>query len=178
VDCIGRRIAVHSDRGFWYLEQPDRAAPINTAARQGIYMPEELLPKVDLYRLSAHIRDELASLVSEAVRAALEEQGLRKPVAPAGALRGPDAAAYLGVGRSHFYDLLKEDPELLSASFTAGRCRMWPTTALDEWMQVRRTRSAGATSESGVAGRVTSMTLAPPDGRRTTAVPLPDLHPS
>jgi predicted DNA-binding transcriptional regulator AlpA len=141
-------------------------------------MPDELLPRVDVYRLSAQIREELASLVSEAVRAALEEQGLRKRPAPEGALRGRAAAKYIGISPSHFYALLKEDPHLLGASFTAGRCRMWPTAALDEWMRVRRTQSADAGSESGVAGRVTSTTSAPPDGQRSTAVPLPDLHPS
>jgi predicted DNA-binding transcriptional regulator AlpA len=110
-------------------------------------MSTELFPKVDLWRISDEARQALIQLVKQSVREALEEQGLRKPPVPAGALRGSDAAAYLGVGRSHFYGLLKEDPQLLGLSFTVGRCRMWPTAGLDEWMQLRRvgTSSHGST---------------------------------
>jgi hypothetical protein len=83
--------------------------------------PCELLPRVDVYRLSDHMREEFRTLVSEAVRSALAELGNR----PAGALRGHDAARYLGLGRSRFYMVLKEHPELLAASFTVGKARMW-----------------------------------------------------
>jgi predicted DNA-binding transcriptional regulator AlpA len=97
-----------------------------------------LLPQVDLTRISDAARQVLTEIVTAAVWRALEEQGLRKPATPAGALRALDAAAYVGIKRSSFYKLLKEDPSLRDLSFTAGRCRMWPTIALDEWMRLRR----------------------------------------
>jgi hypothetical protein len=117
-------------------------------------MSSELLPKVDLWRISDEARQALIQLVKQSLREALEEQGLKKPPVPTGALRGADAAAYLGVGRSHFYGLLKEDPQLLGLSFTVGRCRMWPIAGLDEWMQLRRvgTSSHASTLQHRVRG--------------------------
>ena len=57
-------------------------------------MSNELLPKVELWRISDEARQALIQLVKQSVREALEEQGLRKPPVPTGALRGADAAAY------------------------------------------------------------------------------------
>lgn len=76
--------------------------------------------------------------MTEAVRKALEEQGLKKPCPPPGAVKAAGAAIYVGVSRSGFYQLLKNDPMLLRLSFTAGRSRLWSTTALDTWMQARQ----------------------------------------
>ena len=78
-------------------------------------------------------------LVGEAVCKALEGQGVKKArAAPSGALRAAAAANYIGVGRSRFYGLLKEDPELLGLSFRAGRARMWSVASLDNWMEARQ----------------------------------------
>jgi hypothetical protein len=53
----------------------------------------DLLPKVDVYRFSDRARHELAILVTEAVRTALEEQCRKRPRIPARALKAADAAA-------------------------------------------------------------------------------------
>ena len=98
----------------------------------------DLLPKVDVVRFSDSARLELASLVSEAVRAALEEQGLKRPRVPAGALKAADAAAQIGISRSGFHTLLKHDPSLRQRFSTADRSRLWPTAALDTWMLARQ----------------------------------------
>jgi hypothetical protein len=102
----------------------------------------DLLPKVDVYRFSDSARQELATLVTEAVRTVLEEEGLKRRRLPAGALKASDAATYIGISRSGFYALLKHDPSLLQRSFTAGRSRLWPTAALDTWMLARQSESA------------------------------------
>jgi hypothetical protein len=59
----------------------------------------ELLPKVDVYRLSGRARQDLAELISVAVREALVGQGrgYREKQKP-GAL-GAYSAAYLGISR-------------------------------------------------------------------------------
>lgn len=95
----------------------------------------ELLPKVEVWRITDQVALALHELVKDAVRKVLEEEGLRRaPVQPE-ALRINEAARYVGVGRSTFYKLMKEDDHhLMSTSFTAGRCRMWTKAALDEWM--------------------------------------------
>jgi predicted DNA-binding transcriptional regulator AlpA len=105
-------------------------------------MSTELLPKVDLWQVSSAARQVLTDLVNEAVRKALEEHGLKRSRTPAVALRGTDAAAYIGVGRSRFYGLLKEHPELMAASYTVGKARCWPVAALDAWMQARQAEAA------------------------------------
>ena len=109
-------------------------------------MQEDLLHRVELCRISPDGRQALDALVQQAVSDVLEKLGLVKPQVakttlrevPKTALRAEEAAAYIGVGRSTFYTLVKEDLHLLAASFTVGRCRMWLTPALDEWMQARR----------------------------------------
>jgi predicted DNA-binding transcriptional regulator AlpA len=101
-------------------------------------MSSELLPKVDVYRLSEAALQQLQPLINAAVRAALEEQGLKKPRVTPGALRGKDAADYLGISRSRFYALLKTDPALKAASFTVGKSRAWTIAALDEWMRLNQ----------------------------------------
>src|SRR6188472_1360594 len=77
-------------------------------------MADELLPKVDLFRISDPMLEVLTSLVRQAVRQEMAA------AAPAGALRAADAARYLGLGRSKFYAMLKADPELMGASFCVG----------------------------------------------------------
>jgi hypothetical protein len=58
------------------------------------------IAKVEV-RFSDSARLDLASLVSEAVRAALEEQGLKQPRVPASALKAADAAAQIGIKHKH-----------------------------------------------------------------------------
>ena len=78
----------------------------------------------------------LTDLVRQAVRQELAA------AAPPGALRAAQAADHIGVGRSRFYLLLKEDAQLLGLSFTVGTARMWPREALDRWMQARQAHTA------------------------------------
>ena len=99
-------------------------------------MSDDLLPKVDLFRISGPVLEALSDFVREAVRQELAT------AAPAGALRAAEAADYIGVCRSRFYKLLKEDPQLPGLSFTVGTARMWPREALDRWMQARQAKTA------------------------------------
>ena len=64
-------------------------------------------------------------------------------MAPAGALRAAEAARYLGLGRSRFYTLLDEHPQLLAASFTVGKARMWSTASLDAWITSKHAGERG-----------------------------------
>src|SRR5262245_16552350 len=95
-------------------------------------MSEELLTKVDLFRLSGPAREDLWAILREV----LAEEGCRK----AGALRATEAAAYIGVSRSRFYELLKEDQSLEAIAVSMGEIRVWPTADLDRWLQDRRVR--------------------------------------
>jgi predicted DNA-binding transcriptional regulator AlpA len=99
---------------------------------------EILLPQVAVHRLTEHALGELKALFSAVVRDALDaRQRLR---VPPGALRAPQAAAYIGISKSLFYQQLKEYPELQAASFTIGKARCWPIPVLDEWIAVHRRR--------------------------------------
>lgn len=77
-------------------------------------------------------------LTASQLRQLIEEVVLKKlgqqESTPAGALRPKEAAAHIGVGRSKFYELLKEDPQLAEASFQVGTARMWRKEDLDAWM--------------------------------------------
>ena len=68
-------------------------------------------------RISPDGREALDAIIQQAVSQALEKLGL-KPKRP---LHTDEAADYIGVGRSSFYALMKEDPSLHAASFTVGR---------------------------------------------------------
>lgn len=97
---------------------------------------ELLLPQVAVVRLSSGVRQELADILTEVVNRALEVR-LAK-FAPPAALKAADAAAHLGISRSHFYQLLRSDPHLGKLAFTAGRRRLFPIVALDEWMRAKQ----------------------------------------
>jgi predicted DNA-binding transcriptional regulator AlpA len=92
-------------------------------------MPSDPLYPVRLHDVSADAR----ALLKELLREVLTEH-LGKPRAPAGALRGKEAARYIGLGKTRFYKVIKEDPVLKAASFKIGNARAWPVTALDAWM--------------------------------------------
>jgi predicted DNA-binding transcriptional regulator AlpA len=114
-------------------------SPVNTGEDD---LPNEpLLPNVNVVRLSEDARREFTGLMSEAFREVLEEWSRKKPRLTPGALKAADAATYVGVSRSGFYQLLKNDPTLLKLSFSAGRSRRWSTSALDKWMQARQAQA-------------------------------------
>ena len=104
---------------------------------------EPLLPHVRVVNVSGPVLQVLADLVNEAVRAALAGTGTS-----AGVLRAAQAADYVGVSRSRFYKLLKEDPQLEGLSFTVGTARMWPREALDRWMQNQQAKTTTASGDS------------------------------
>ena len=95
-------------------------------------MSTDLLPKVELWQLSEHV----AQAIREIVREALEEHGDRLR-SRAGGMRAAAAAAYIGVSRSKFYELLRTEPYLQASSFRAGTARMWRKDDLDAWMQAQ-----------------------------------------
>ena len=91
-------------------------------------MQEDLLHRVELCRISPAGRRALDDLVQQAVSDVLEKLGLVKPQVanttlrevPTTALRAKEAAAYIGVGRSTFYTLVKEDLHLLAPPSRLG----------------------------------------------------------
>jgi excisionase family DNA binding protein len=95
-------------------------------------MSNDLLPKVELWQLS----EPAIRALKDVVRLVLDERGIStKP--PIGALRAAQAATYIGVGRSKFYQLLRTEPQLQASSFRAGTARLWRKEDLDTWMQAQ-----------------------------------------
>ena len=84
-------------------------------------MSTELLPKVEVWRLPEHVTRAL----KDAMRIVLDERDHRAS-ALVGGMRAKEAATYLGIGRSKFYQLLKHDVDLMGSSFGVGTARMWP----------------------------------------------------
>jgi len=100
----------------------------------------ELLPKVDVVRVSDRARQELAELISAAVREALGGQGrglLEKP--KPGALAALGAAAYLGISRSLLFELRRRDPAFPQPA-KLGRRRLWLISDLDSYARAQRLR--------------------------------------
>jgi hypothetical protein len=83
-------------------------------------------------------RQELAGLVTEAVRAEIEKQFQQKPITLTAALKAREAARYLGISRGSFYNLLQVDKELAGASIYIGDARVWPIRFLDIWLERRQ----------------------------------------
>jgi hypothetical protein len=50
------------------------------------------------------------------------------------ALKPYDAARYIGVSRTRFYELLLVDQELADAAISIGSSRLWPVEFLDRWL--------------------------------------------
>jgi predicted DNA-binding transcriptional regulator AlpA len=99
---------------------------------------DDLLHRVDVRRISTDIQQQLLDIAKQAVREVLAEQRPQKPRAPVGALRAKAAAAYIGISRTRFYELLDKDPSLAASAFPVGKkARAWPTAALDRWMQAQ-----------------------------------------
>jgi predicted DNA-binding transcriptional regulator AlpA len=94
---------------------------------------DDLLHRVDVRRISADAQQQIPELVRQAVR----EELARKSDAPTGALRVREAAVYIGLRRTRFLDLLKEDPVLAGLEFKVGRARCWPREGLDQWLRER-----------------------------------------
>jgi hypothetical protein len=93
-----------------------------------------LLPKVDVYKLSEEAQEAISAIVKSSVTQVLVAQSSAHPRLPPAGLRGPDAARYVGLGRSSFYTRLKTDPALLAASFKVGNTRIWKVSSLDAWL--------------------------------------------
>lgn len=98
---------------------------------------DDLLPRVDVHRLSETIRQDIINLVGDAVRDVMFELAAKRRQLPAGALKAAEAAAYLSLSRSKFYEVVKEDAVLLQSSFKVGKCRLWPIASLNSWIQAR-----------------------------------------
>ena len=108
---------------------------------------EPLLPQVAVVRFSRGARQEVADAVTEAVHSALKV--LLPKITPPAAVKAAGAAAHLGISRSHFYQLLDSDPQLAKLAFTVGRSRLWPVTALDDWMRAKQCKGNKESSDSG-----------------------------
>jgi predicted DNA-binding transcriptional regulator AlpA len=99
---------------------------------------DDLLHRVDVRRISTDVQQQLLDIAKQAMRDVLAEQRHQKSFASAGALRAKAAAAYIGISRTRFYELLDEDPSLAASAFPVGKkARAWPTAALDRWMQAQ-----------------------------------------
>lgn|SRR5262245_9102763 len=79
-------------------------------------------------------RQELAGLVTEAVRTELEKRFPQRAITPTAALKAREAARYLGISRGSFYNLLQVDKELAGASIYIGDARVWSIIFLDAWL--------------------------------------------
>src|SRR5687768_1790089 len=93
---------------------------------------QDLLHQVRLCDVSADAREQLKVLLREV----LAEHPKMTPV---GALRAAEAAAYIGLSRSKFYVMLKEDAALAAMAVPVSDTRVWRPPDLDQWLQDRRT---------------------------------------
>ncbi len=94
-------------------------------------MPQELFPKVELWQLSEHVTQALKEIVRDAL---VEHSTVER--SPVGGMRAAEASAYIGIGRSTFYKLIKTEAHL-QHSYVVGTARMWRKEDLDAWMQAQ-----------------------------------------
>jgi len=102
--------------------------------------------------LSDAARREICNLVASETTSAmtrilaeLSSKGLG--VAPA-ALKAREAARYLGISRSGFYNLLEIDRTLAAASIYVGKARVWPREALDNFLRNNKGKEIDIPSKS------------------------------
>jgi predicted DNA-binding transcriptional regulator AlpA len=100
-------------------------------------VPSDLLHRVEICAIS----DDSRELLKQLVREVLVERGFTQPK-ETGALRAKEAAAYIGIAKTRFYQLIKEDPLLGAASYNVGRSRAWPKAILDKWLKSQVDRPA------------------------------------
>jgi predicted DNA-binding transcriptional regulator AlpA len=97
----------------------------------------ELLPKVEVYRLSDRAQQEFAQVLREAMQKFFEKRNEPGEQQRPAALGANDAAAYLGISRSLFYELRDEDPTF-PTPIRFGRRRLWLISGLDNYMMARQ----------------------------------------
>jgi len=54
------------------------------------------------------------------------------------AFRAGEAATYLGISKSAFYELIKANPDLDGAGIYLGGTRVWPKRFLDQWLEQKQ----------------------------------------
>ena len=81
------------------------------------------------------LSDEDIEAIIDGVVERLEKGRQGKQRLTPGAFKAPGAAAYIGVSRARFYQLLKEHPELARAAISNGATRLWPKAFLDTWLE-------------------------------------------
>ena len=102
-------------------------------------MPSDLLHQVRLCDLSPDGREQLKQLLREVLL-----EGVTQPAT----MRPEQAWAYLGISKSRFYKLIREDAHLKAASFRVGAARLWPREALDAWIKVQAEKQTKAPARS------------------------------
>ena len=88
----------------------------------------DLLHPVRLHDVSADARE----LIKQLLREVLQE-GVTQPAV----LRSEQAWVYLGISKTRFYKLIREDAYLKAASFRVGAARLWPREGLDAWIKAQ-----------------------------------------
>jgi excisionase family DNA binding protein len=78
---------------------------------------------------------DLEQVIDRAVAKAMAKRLAKQSSAQAAALRPDEAADYIGLGRSKFYELLDQDAWLRKASFKIGTARLWRREDLDAWLK-------------------------------------------
>jgi hypothetical protein len=82
--------------------------------------------------VKARLSDEDMERIIQLVR----DQG-QPTVAPA-AFKAAEAATYIGISKSAFYELLKANPDLDGASIYLGATRVWPKRFLDLFLEQKQ----------------------------------------
>ena len=70
------------------------------------------------------------------------------------AVLGPEEvrAEYLGnAGKTKFYEILQQNPDLMALSFTLGQRRLWRRADLDRWLEGYKKRQGQAQPQVGGA---------------------------
>src|SRR5262245_24463275 len=80
------------------------------------------------------LSDEDIEAIIDGLVERLEKGRKGKQCLTPGAFKAPRAAAYIGVSRARFYEVLKVDHELAAAAISNGNSRVWPIAFLDAWL--------------------------------------------
>jgi predicted DNA-binding transcriptional regulator AlpA len=100
-----------------------------------------------LCQMTENLRQEMLAVARQAAQEAMKEAG---PPKPQGLMTAKDVFGYLQIGRTAFYDLLREHPDLRTIAITItttkdGRNHLrWRQQDVDAWIERRAQASSSS----------------------------------
>jgi predicted DNA-binding transcriptional regulator AlpA len=102
---------------------------------------EPLLPRVYVVELSPAALEDIATALSRALAKAVAQAAKKMGRVPPIALSAREAAEFLGIGRSLFFEIKREDSTFPKPA-RVGQRTLYPQAELQAWFESKRGRKS------------------------------------